>query len=228
MRTGKFIGVTISYDTFKTRDEEDVTATCYVHRSDSPIATSVTVFLSEYAQDTPFWRRMPKVMLGKVAEVQALRRAFPYNPETKTGIPAQTYVAEEMTDLDAAPPDFAKPKRAEAKAEPVQRRGVSKRAAGETSIVGEPVKVEFLDGTIVFRQVRGANGAKLVSVAKVKPASDEAYTTTRAALESASDGESWPVVELRGKIEERTFKARDGKMVSYTAMDDATLVRIVE
>ena len=42
------------------------------------------------------WVRMPRVMLAKVAEALALRKAFPYDPEQRQGIGADVYTADEM------------------------------------------------------------------------------------------------------------------------------------
>lgn len=46
------------------------------------------------------WVRMPRVMLAKVAEALALRKAFPYDPERRAGIGADLYTADEMAQED--------------------------------------------------------------------------------------------------------------------------------
>jgi phage recombination protein Bet len=52
--------------------------TVYKFRGDVRYPASVGVaYLSEYAQTTPIWNKMPRVMLAKVAEALALRKAFP-------------------------------------------------------------------------------------------------------------------------------------------------------
>lgn len=56
---------------------------------------SETAFISEYMPERPstFWRQMPSVMIAKVAEARALRRAF---PDTFSGI----YSKDEMDQGD--------------------------------------------------------------------------------------------------------------------------------
>ena len=63
----------------------DLTATCEVYRIDTEIPFTVTVRYSEYVQKTKegnptkFWLEKPDTMLKKVAESQALRKAFSIN-----------------------------------------------------------------------------------------------------------------------------------------------------
>lgn len=54
-------------------------------------------------QDFQWWK-MPHVMLGKVAEALALRKAFPWDPNSETGIGGDLYTSEEMAQADTAPP----------------------------------------------------------------------------------------------------------------------------
>jgi len=60
-------------------------ATCNVFRKDRGHPTSVTVYESEYTTGRNLWQTKPRTMIGKVAESQALRKAFSisgiYSPE---------------------------------------------------------------------------------------------------------------------------------------------------
>lgn len=66
-----------------------VSATVKVYRKGMTHAVSATAFWDEYARDSPIWRQMPRLMLAKVAEALALRKAFP------RGL-AQLYAPEEL------------------------------------------------------------------------------------------------------------------------------------
>jgi phage recombination protein Bet len=66
--------------------------TVYKFRGDVRYPASVGVaYLSEYAQTTPIWNKMPRVMLAKVAEALALRKAF---PQDLSGL----YTSDEIAD----------------------------------------------------------------------------------------------------------------------------------
>ena len=55
-----------------------VSATVKVYRKGMAHPISATAFFEEYAKPTsPMWSRMPRLMLSKVAESLALRKAFP-------------------------------------------------------------------------------------------------------------------------------------------------------
>lgn len=74
---------------------ELVSATCKVHRKDRKYPSTGIAFMREYRKETPIWKQMPSVMLGKVAKCIAIREAFPL--ET-----AGTYAEEEMPETFAA------------------------------------------------------------------------------------------------------------------------------
>lgn len=95
-----------------------VTATAYVKKQTDDGTwhdVAATAHLAEYAQKdrqgnpTRFWANMPHVMLSKVAEALALRRAFPME---LSGI----YTTDEMAHADSAKPARDTITKAEAKA----------------------------------------------------------------------------------------------------------------
>jgi phage recombination protein Bet len=66
--------------------------TVYKFRGDVRYPASVGVaYLSEYAQTTTIWNKMPRIMLAKVAEALALRKAF---PQDLSGL----YTSDEIAD----------------------------------------------------------------------------------------------------------------------------------
>lgn len=69
-------------------------AWCRVYRKDRKIAMEGEAFLSDYRRESPLWKSSPRIMIKKVAESVALRKAF---PQELNG----TYTAEEM------PPEFS-------------------------------------------------------------------------------------------------------------------------
>lgn len=69
-------------------------AWCRVYRKDRKIAMEGEAFLSDYKKGTPIWTQTPRIMIKKVAESIALRKAF---PQELNG----TYTEEEM------PPTFS-------------------------------------------------------------------------------------------------------------------------
>ena len=89
-RTGNFAGIESFCEVRETpklineqwQNATDLVAVAKVWRKDSDKPTIVEVEFSEYAQRkkdgslTQFWAKMPKTMLKKVAESQALRKAF--------------------------------------------------------------------------------------------------------------------------------------------------------
>jgi len=70
-------------------DENPTRAVCRVYRKDRSIPSEGVALMKEYGGQTPIWRKMPRVMLTKVAKSIALREAF---PQELNGL----YTAEEM------------------------------------------------------------------------------------------------------------------------------------
>jgi phage recombination protein Bet len=64
-----------------------------------------TAYWHEYLPvDTFQWVKMPHLMLAKVAEALALRKAFPWDPTSQSGIGGDLYTPEEMVQAER-PPD---------------------------------------------------------------------------------------------------------------------------
>jgi len=84
----------------KWSNESDLVATCKVYRKDTERPFIVNVAYSEYVQRTKngeitkFWYEKPDTMLKKVAESQALRKAFNING---------AYSIEEVNDVEVEP-----------------------------------------------------------------------------------------------------------------------------
>ena len=92
-------------------ESSDLVATCKVWRTDTSIPFTVSVRYSEYVQKTKqgeptkFWKEKPDTMLKKVAESQALRKAFSINgayseDEIETAIiePRSSVVPQQQDD----------------------------------------------------------------------------------------------------------------------------------
>ena len=104
-RTGRYAPGREPTLTYDEKTKQLATATSYIKKQ-TPDGTwhevAATAHYSEYAQTTKegaptkFWQQMPRVMLSKVAEALALRRAFPME---LSGI----YTHEEMSQADTPP-----------------------------------------------------------------------------------------------------------------------------
>jgi len=72
------------YDGIETRVERDdkgvpIKAVCTVWRKDRTHPTICEAYYSEYKAASPVWTKYPSAMIGKVAEVLALKRSFAIN-----------------------------------------------------------------------------------------------------------------------------------------------------
>ena len=113
-------------------------ATVRVYRKGVGRPIAATAYWHEYVpaagqsgEGDAMWRRMPRVMIAKVAEALALRKAFPYDPERREGIGADLYTADEMAQ--AGRPE------APAVPQPTARERVAQRAA---AIAETPIETE--------------------------------------------------------------------------------------
>jgi phage recombination protein Bet len=86
-------------------------ATVRVYRKGMSRPIAATAYWHEYVpepgpsgQGDAMWRRMPHVMLSKVAEALALRKAFPWDPTRGVGIGSDVYTDEEMAQAGPAAP----------------------------------------------------------------------------------------------------------------------------
>lgn len=92
------------FDGIETRVERDeknlpVKAVCTVWRKDRTHPTICEAFYNEYKSGSPVWTKYPSAMIGKVAEVLALKRSFAIN-----GV-----VSEEEMDATNHPPSLQHP-----------------------------------------------------------------------------------------------------------------------
>src|SRR6202142_2159012 len=112
-------------------------ATVRVYRKGVTRAIAATAYWDEYkpapgqsGDGDIMWRRMPHVMIAKVAEALALRKAFPYDPERQQGIGSDVYTADEMAQAE--------------RPEPVARPTLAERAAARAAEVTPRV----VDGSV--------------------------------------------------------------------------------
>lgn len=77
-------------------------ATVKVYRKDMGRPIAATAYFDEYyaGDPGPMPKKMPRVMIAKVAEALALRKAFPYDANRQRGIGADLYTADEMAQAD--------------------------------------------------------------------------------------------------------------------------------
>lgn len=80
-------------------------STVAVYRKGMGRAVKATAYWHEYVPESNdfMWQRMPHVMLAKVSEALALRKAFPWDPTSGKGIGSDVYTDEEMAQADSSP-----------------------------------------------------------------------------------------------------------------------------
>jgi phage recombination protein Bet len=141
-------------------------ATVRVYRKGVTRPIGATAYWHEYKPEggesgrgDDMWRRMPRVMIAKVAEALALRKAFPYDPDAHHGIGADLYTTEEMAQAERSvstvAPSTARERvaarRAAAEAKPVEVATVSALTSGQDDGSAAPTedgKAVDADGVI--------------------------------------------------------------------------------
>lgn len=121
-------------------------STVRVYRKGMSRAVAATAFWHEYVPDPgpsgkgdQMWRKMPHVMIAKVAEALALRKAFPWDPSRGIGIGSDVYTTEEMAQAEnPAPVVVSVQDRVAARAEAVSRPGISLRDFAQAVVGMEP------------------------------------------------------------------------------------------
>jgi phage recombination protein Bet len=118
-------------------------------------------------QDT-IWVRMPRVMLAKVAEALALRKAFPYDPQNRMGIGSDLYSADEMAQADRPGPA------AVASTGTARERLAARRAALEATAASIATTTEVVadaeDANLPARGLTRAAFMELVTAAGIERA----------------------------------------------------------
>lgn len=72
-KTGRLAG----WKTEFSMEDKELCCTCEIHRHDWKFPLVHKVYMSEYAQNSPIWKKMPRMMLRKCAISSAFRLAFP-------------------------------------------------------------------------------------------------------------------------------------------------------
>jgi phage recombination protein Bet len=91
---------------------------------------SVSAFMKEFNANSPFWKKMPHVMLSKVAEAAALRRAF---PDTLGGL----YTSEEMAQATVESEENEPEEPPKNTLPPIHVEEIKKRFNGDKNLVVE-------------------------------------------------------------------------------------------
>ena len=158
-------------------------ATVRVYRKGVGRAFEATALWHEYkpeqgqsGRQDAMWVRMPRVMIAKVAEALALRKAFPYDPENRMGIGADVYTADEMAQAARSEPPAAA-------VQTNARERIAQRAAAisapapdpepeplapepDDEIVGEATEIPGLS-VAAFKDLCVKAGKSTVAIAKV-------------------------------------------------------------
>lgn len=162
-------------------------STVRVYRKGVTRAIAATAFWDEYVPDAGqsgngdvMWRKMPRVMIAKVAEALALRKAFPYDPEQRQGIGADIYTSDEMAQAErSAPAPIQTPA-----ARIAQRRANVEHPATPLPDVTETVEAQIVEC--------GAASDPLLGAVEYC-ALDAGHLTHGAQRHQSAEGSVWPV-----------------------------------
>jgi phage recombination protein Bet len=165
-------------------------ATVKVYRKDMGRPIAATAYFDEYyaGDPGPMPKKMPRVMIAKVAEALALRKAFPYDSERRHGIGADLYTTEEMAQADRGASAAASPPL------PTARQRTAARAAA----VQAPVVAATDDGRAV-----DADGVIEGVVVDAGPAlfeDEPPKVPTAQDIRDAADATGIDVVALAGRL----------------------------
>lgn len=128
-------------------------STVRVYRKGMSRAVAATAFWHEYVPDAGqsgqgdvMWRKMPHVMIAKVAEALALRKAFPWDPNRGIGIGSDVYTTEEMAQADSPVPVVSVQERVQQRASSAP--GVDLRSFAEAVAGMEPEEIRRVRGEL--------------------------------------------------------------------------------
>ena len=134
-------------------------STVRVYRKGMGRPVGATAFWHEYVPDpraAMMWTKMPHVMIAKVAEALALRKAFPWDPNSRSGIGSDIYTTEEMAQAENVPAGPSLLERVEARASG-ESAGVSLRYFAEAVREMDPEEIVRIR-TEMYPEAQGVSG----------------------------------------------------------------------
>ena len=181
------------FDGIETRVDRDdnsvpIKATCTVWRKDRSHPTVCEAYYNEYKKSSQVWQTYKSAMIGKVAEVLALKRAFSIN-----GVITEEEVGEQepQGSIEAAQ-EVAKRKIAERKAKPAEPGVVD---VAPLAICAAPEGLPEEQRTELTNEIRATLNAMSPAYDAADPKSMAAYKAQVAALQQDAFGvPSWKAI----------------------------------